>query len=97
MAMILVETPDGEQFLGAPQLPFHILIFRTRASLQGQPAVGHPREFVDQSNQLAHIGSPLYRRLLAIIAESVLPSGCVPVLPASHWYPRDSRLRIRPW
>ena len=38
MVMILVETPDGEQFLGAPQLPFHILIFRTRATFPPQTA-----------------------------------------------------------
>ena len=40
MVVILVETPDGEQFLGAPQLAFDITVFRTRTSLQRQPAVG---------------------------------------------------------
>jgi len=40
MVVVLVETPDGEQFLGASQLSFDITVFRTGTSLQCQPAVG---------------------------------------------------------
>src|SRR5215472_16897601 len=39
VVMILIETADGKQFLGASQLSFHIAVFRTDASLQSQSAV----------------------------------------------------------
>src|SRR5215471_13874088 len=39
VVMVLIETADGNQFLGASQLSFHIAVFRTDASLQSQSAV----------------------------------------------------------
>src|SRR5215472_18994321 len=37
--MVLIQTADGQQFLGASQLSLHIAVFRADASLQSQSAV----------------------------------------------------------
>jgi hypothetical protein len=39
MIVVLVQTPDRNQFLGAPQLAFHIAVIRAGTGFQGQSAV----------------------------------------------------------